>query len=483
MIDTIIYLLFILPLLSVFIILFLDKNNIKLIKNVSAILAILILVVCLFLQFLLNFNSDFFSYYNTICLSSYLNIYYSIGIDSLAYYLILLSTLLTVLCILVIWEIKYKLKEFIMILFTIEFLLINVFSAVDLIFFYIFFEAILIPMFLMIGIWGARNRRIDAAYQFFIYTFLGSVFMLIAILYIYITAGTTHLFTLLTFTYSKQIQIFLWLAFFVSFAVKVPMFPIHLWLPEAHTEAPTAGSVLLAGILLKLGTYGMIRFMIPVFPDATVYFTPAVYTLSIIGIIYTSLTALRQIDLKKAIAYSSVAHMSLVTIGIFTNTLSGVKGSTFLMISHGVVSSALFILIGIIYDRYKTRNVRYYGGLALIMPLFATFFLIHILSNMGFPGTSGFIGEFLILLLAYNSNTLVAILATTGVIFSAAYSIWLYNRICFGNIKYTYIQSHAEVNEREFSVILILSIYTIILGIYPNIILNAIDHSILKILI
>lgn len=481
--KTILYSLFLLPIIASVHLFFIDNTKLTLLRTIAGFYSTIIFISSLILQTKISFNFDSFSYYETFSLSDTFNICYSIGLDGLSYYLILLTTLLTVICIIVIWEVKYKLKEFIITLFTIEFLLINVFCTVDLLFFYIFFEAILIPMFLMIGIWGARERRIDAAYQFFLYTFIGSVFMLVAILYIFATTGTTHLFQLLSFNYLKEIQIILWLAFFVSFAVKVPMMPIHLWLPEAHTEAPTAGSVLLAGILLKLGTYGMVRFLVPLFPYATTYYTPFVFTISIIAVIYTSLTALRQGDLKKAIAYSSVAHMNLVTIGLLTNTLTGIKGATFLMISHGVVSSALFILIGVIYDRYKTRNIRYYGGLTLVMPIFASLFLIHILSNMGFPGTSGFIGEFLILLLAFNANTLVSIIATTGVILSAAYSIWLYNRIAFGGIKNMYVKIFSDVNEREFAVLVMLSIFTIILGIYPNIVLNMIDYALLRSLI
>ncbi len=479
--DIIINLIVLLPLITLIILFFIKE--IKNIKNIALFSAILTLILTLVLQFYIDFEIEGFAYYKIYKLSNYLNFYYAVGVDGLSYSLILLTTLLITLCIVLIWEIKYKIREFFIAFFLIEFLLINVFCTLDIIFFYIFFEAILIPMFIMILLWGSRNRKIKAAYSFFLYTFLGSVFMLIGIIYIYNTVGSTHLFSILNYNYTLEVQSILWLAFFISFAIKVPMWPVHLWLPEAHTEAPTAGSVLLAGILLKLGTYGMLRFLIPVFPLATHYFTPLVYSLSLVAIIYTSLTALRQIDLKKAIAYSSVAHMSLVTIGAFSNTISGIKGATFLMLSHGVVSSALFILIGVVYDRYGTRNLRYYGGLTLVMPIFSTFFLIHILSNMGFPGTSGFIGEFLILLFAYNSNTIVSIIATTGVILSAAYSIWLYNRMCFGSLKTTHIDFYTDTNEREFGILAALSLYTIILGIYPNIILNLIDHSILKLVV
>lgn len=481
MYDLLISLFLLLPLLYAVALSFMDSNNLNSVRKTAAILASFTLILTLTLQFSIDFNINFFSYYKTFCISEHLNIYFTIALDGLSYYLILLTSLLTVVCIGTIWEIKYKLKEFLIILFIIEFLLVNAFSTIDIFFFYMLFEATLIPMFLMIGLWGGRNRRIDAAYQFFLYTFVGSIFMLVAILYIYFTSGTTNVFHLASFNYLREVQLVLWLAFFLAFAVKVPMMPIHLWLPEAHTEAPTAGSVLLAGILLKLGTYGMIRFLIPLFPHASGYYTPMVFTMSVVAVIYTSLTALRQGDLKKAIAYSSVAHMSLVTIGLFTDTVTGIKGATFLMISHGVVSSALFIIIGVIYDRYKTRNLRYYGGLTLVMPLFACLFLVQILSNMGFPGTSGFIGEFLILLMSYNNNTLVSILTTTGVVLSAAYSIWLYNRVSFGNIKHMYIKYFSDANEREFSTLIMLSLFTVILGVYPNTILNTIDHAIIRI--
>lgn len=483
MTEILVKFLFLLPIISIMCLLAIEKNNLNELRLCASVCSFTILIITLLIQFGISVHFEYFSYSTIFKISDHFNIYYSIGIDGLSYYLLLLTTLLTIICIVVIWEIKVKLKEFLITLFTIEFLLLNVFCSIDLLFFYIFFEAILIPMFIMIGLWGARERKIQAAYRFFLYTFFGSIFLLIAIIYIYTSYGTTYSGILTYFNYIPDIQKLVWLGFFISLAVKVPMFPVHLWLPEAHTEAPTAGSVLLAGILLKMGTYGILRFLLPFFPFATTYFTPAVFTICCIGIIYMSLTALRQGDLKKAIAYSSVAHMSLVIIGLFTNTLSGIKGATFLMISHGIVSSALFIVIGVIYDRYKTRNLRYYGGLALVMPLFATTFLIQILSNMGFPGTSGFIGEFLILLLAFNSNSVVAAIATTGVILSAAYSVWLYNRVCFGAIKQIYIKYYADINEREFGTLLMLSIFTLILGMYPNIILNAIDSTLMRVII
>jgi len=304
-----------------------------------------------------------------------------------------------------------------------EFFLINVFSVLDLFFFYIFFESILIPMFIIIGVWGSRQRKIHAAYQFFFYTLFGSIIMLIGIIVIYFNTGTTDIQVLAQTEFSEMRQIFLWLSFFCSFAVKVPMLPVHIWLPEAHVEAPTAGSVILAGVLLKLGTYGIIRFMIPMFPYAMIYFTPLVFTMCVIAIIYSSATTIRQIDLKKIIAYSSVAHMNFALLGLFTNNSMGIEGSLFLLLGHGVVSSGLFLCIGILYDRYHTRNILYYGGLVQTMPIFSIIFLIFSLANIGFPGTVNFIGEFLVLVGTFKLNTTVAFLSATGMVLGAVYVI------------------------------------------------------------
>jgi proton-translocating NADH-quinone oxidoreductase chain M len=333
-------------------------------------------------------------------------------------------------------------------------------------------------MFLIVGIWGSRERKIRAAYQFFVYTLVGSVLMLLAILYIYFQTGTTDVQVLSTITFDYQTQIILWLAFFASLAVKVPMVPAHIWLPEAHSEAPTAGSVILAGVLLKMGGYGFLRFSIPMFPDASIYFTPLVYTLSIIAIVYTSLTTLRQVDLKRIIAYSSVAHMGFVTIGMFTLNIQGIEGSMLLMLSHGVVSSALFLCVGVIYDRHKTRIIKYYSGLTVKMPLFSMIFLFFILANMGFPGTSSFVSEFLVLTGSFKSNVFVTTVATTGVIWGAAYSIWLYNRVMFGNIRTSHISAFQDLERREFMVFAPCVFLTLLMGLYPEIFLNAMHVSI-----
>jgi NADH-ubiquinone oxidoreductase chain 4 len=333
-------------------------------------------------------------------------------------------------------------------------------------------------MFIIIGVWGSRQRKIKAAYQFFLYTLLGSVFMLLAILLILLQTGTTDLPILLTTSFSERRQIFLWIAFFASFSVKVPMVPVHIWLPEAHVEAPTAGSVILAGILLKLGTYGFLRFSIPMFPEATLCFTPFIYTLSAIAIIYTSLTTLRQIDLKKIIAYSSVAHMNLVTIGMFSLNIQGIGGSILLMLSHGLVSSALFLCVGVLYDRHKTRLVRYYGGLMSTMPNFSTIFLFFTLANMSLPGTSSFIGEFLILVGAFQRNSLVATLAALGMILGAAYSLWLYNRVVSGNCKPDFLHKFSDLNGREVLIFLPLIVGVVWMGVYPKVFLDCMHTSV-----
>ena len=402
-----------------------------------------------------------------------------LGIDGLSLFFVLLTTFLIPICILVSWtSIFLYVKEYCIAFLVLESLLITVFSVLDLFLFYIFFESVLIPMFIIIGVWGSRERKIRAAYQFFLYTLFGSVLMLLAILLIYFQTGTTDLEILYTSSFSENRQILLWLAFFASFAVKVPMVPVHIWLPEAHVEAPTAGSVILAGILLKLGTYGFLRFSIALWPYATYYFTPLIYTLSILAIIYTSLTTLRQIDLKKIIAYSSVAHMNFVTLGLFSLNSQGIEGSLLLMVSHGFVSPALFLCVGVLYDRHKTRLVRYYAGCGRTMPLFAIFFVFFTMANISLPGTSSFIGEFLVLVGTYQNNSFVAVLAATGMILGAAYALWLCNRLLYGMVKPHFITSFSDITRREFFMFLPFIIAILWMGVYPEPFLDTIHCSI-----
>merc|ERR1711966_231804 len=392
-----------------------------------------------------------------------LNLNITLGIDGISLFFLLLTTLLIPLCILISWNsVKFNLKEYLIAFLAIEFFLIGVFCVLDVLMFYIFFESILIPMFLVIGVWGSRERKIWASYYFFLYTLFGSVLMLISILYIYIQVHTTDYEVLITFSFSNVEQYVLWFTFFLSFATKVPMIPVHLWLPEAHVEAPTAGSVILAGVLLKLGTYGFIRFSLPLFPQASFYFAPFVYTMSLIGIVYASFTAIRQTDFKRIIAYTSVAHMNVVMLGIFSFNNVGIEGALLQSLSHGFVASALFVIIGVVYERYRTRLVKYYGGLVHTMPLYISIFLFFTMANIGFPGTSGFIGEFLIFAGSFKVNSSVTFFGATGMVLGGCYALWLFNRIAYGNIKSQYIKQTLDINKREFFIFAPLIFYTIV---------------------
>jgi NADH-quinone oxidoreductase subunit M len=398
-----------------------------------------------------------------------LGIGYHMGIDGISLFFVLLSTLLTPICILASWEsVQTRVKEYMVAFLVLETFMVGMFCALDLALFYIFFEGVLIPMFLIIGVWGGK-RRVYAAFKFFLYTLLGSVLMLLAIIAIYWQVGTTDLPTVmeklsLPFTW----QCWLWLAFFASFAVKVPMWPVHTWLPDAHVEAPTAGSVILAGVLLKMGGYGFLRFSIPLLPEASQYFAPLIFGLSIVAIIYTSLVALVQEDMKKLIAYSSIAHMGFVTIGAFVMNMQAVQGSLFLMLSHGVVSAALFLCVGVVYDRMHTREIAAYGGLVHRMPRYAFTFLFFTLASVGLPGLSGFVGEFLVLIGTFKANTWVAFLATTGIILGAAYALWLYRKIIFGELTKDSLKGILDMNRREIAIFLPLILITLWMGVYPS---------------
>jgi NADH-quinone oxidoreductase subunit M len=398
-----------------------------------------------------------------------LNIGYHMGIDGISLFFVLLSTLLTPICILASWEsIQVRVKEYMVAFLVLETFMVGMFCALDLALFYVFFEGVLIPMFLIIGVWGGK-RRVYAAFKFFLYTLLGSVLMLLAIIAVYWQIGTTDLPTAMEkLQLPFRWQFWLWLAFFASFAVKVPMWPVHTWLPDAHVEAPTAGSVILAGVLLKMGGYGFIRFSVPMFPEATQYFAPLVFGLSIVAVIYTSLVALVQEDMKKLIAYSSVAHMGFVTIGIFVMNMQGVQGSIFQMLSHGIVSAALFLCVGVVYDRLHTREIAAYGGLVHRMPRYAFVFMFFTLASVGLPGLSGFVGEFLVLIGAFKANTWVAFLAATGLILGAAYALLLYRKVIFGELTKDSLKAMMDMNRREIAVFLPLVLITLWMGIYPN---------------
>ena len=403
---------------------------------------------------------------------------YKVGVDGISILFILLTTFVTPICVITVnATIKNRLKDFLIAILILETFMIGVFCSLDLVVFYLFFEAGLIPMFLIIGIWGGE-RRVYSAFKFFLYTLLGSVLMLVAIISIYWITGTTDVIKLYELGIDAKYQNLLWLAFFSSFAVKTPMWPVHTWLPDAHVEAPTAGSVLLAAILLKMAGYGFIRFSLGLFPDASLYFVPLVYTLSLIAIIYTSLVALMQEDMKKLIAYSSVAHMGFVTLGIFTMTQQGIEGSIFQMISHGLVSAALFLCVGVVYDRLHTRLINRYGGLVSIMPKYAIVFMVFTLGALGLPGTSGFIGEFLVLMGAFKKNILVATIASLGVILGAAYMLWLYKRIIFGKLINEDVKKMVDLKRFEIVTLWLLVLPIIFFGFYPEPLINSIEVSV-----
>jgi proton-translocating NADH-quinone oxidoreductase chain M len=474
--NILLYLIF-LPFLGILFLIFV-KNE-KLIKNISIFISFLTFLISILIWILFdNFTSNFQFLHKFIWLSNY-NINVSIGLDGISLFFIILTTFLIPLCLLTSYNsIKKNIKEYYISFLFLEFFLLIIFSILDIFFFYIFFESILIPMFLIIGIWGSRERKIRASYLFFIYTLGGSLLMLLAIISIYQTKGTTDYNILLNMHFEPFYQKIYWLAFFASFAVKVPMLPFHIWLPEAHVEAPTAGSVILAGILLKLGSYGLLRFSMPLFPLATVYFTPLVCTLCVIAIIYTSLTAIRQTDIKRIIAYASVAHMNLIILGMFSLNLQGIEGAIIQMLSHGLVSSALFLCIGVLYDRYHTRLITYYSGLVHTMPIFICFFFLYIMANIALPGTSSFTGELLILLGIFQKNTTITFFGATGMVLGGAYSLWLFNRIAFGNIQNNYLKIFYDISYKEFLIHVPLSISILIMGIYPKIFLDSLHASV-----
>ncbi|MGB7431104.1 MAG: NADH-quinone oxidoreductase subunit M, partial [Ahrensia sp.] len=456
-----------LPLLGVFLILFINdereiaRRNIRMVALLTTIFTFLVSVV-LWISFDTG-NPGFQFVEDAEWLGGGIN--YRMGVDGISLLFVVLTAFLMPICILASWEtVQHRVKAYMVAFLVLETLMIGVFCAMDLVLFYVFFEAGLIPMFIIIGVWGGK-RRVYASFKFFLYTLLGSVLMLIAIMAMYWETGTTSIPALLAHDFSAEMQFWLWLAFFASFAVKMPMWPVHTWLPDAHVEAPTAGSVILAGILLKLGGYGFIRFSLAMFPLASADLAWIVFALSCVAIIYTSLVAMMQKDMKKLIAYSSVAHMGFVTIGIFTANAQGLEGAIFQMLSHGLVSGALFLCVGVVYDRLHTREIAAYGGLVQNMPAYAVAFMVFTMANVGLPGTSGFVGEFLTLMGLFQVNTWFAILATTGVILSACYAMWLYRRVVFGPLEKENLKALLDLTGREKALIYPLVVLTIFFGV------------------
>ena len=453
-----------------------DKNNTT-VKYVALFTSFVNFFLSIYLWILFDQSiSEFQFVEDRIWIKNFIN--YKVGIDGISILFILLTTFITPLCIISVNNsVKNRLSEFLIAVLVMESFMIGVFCSLDLVIFYLFFEAGLIPMFLIIGIWGG-SRRVYSAFKFFLYTLLGSVLMLVAIISIYWITGTTDVAELYKIGIDAKYQNLLWLAFFSSFAVKTPMWPVHTWLPDAHVEAPTAGSVLLAAILLKMAGYGFIRFSLGLFPIASEYFTPLIYSLSVIAIIFTSFIALMQEDMKKLIAYSSVAHMGFVTLGIFTIEQQGIEGSIIQMISHGLVAAALFLCVGVVYDRMHSRLINTYGGIVTIIPKYSVLFMIFTLAALGLPGTSGFVGEFLILMAAFKDNFLVAVIASIGVIIGAAYMLWLYKRVIFGKLINTQLKQMVDLNKSELFILSCLAIPTLFFGFYPDPLFNTIEISI-----
>tara|TARA_A100000164_G_C21885927_1_gene762750 strand:+ start:215 stop:1696 length:1482 start_codon:yes stop_codon:yes gene_type:complete len=453
-----------------------DQKNLT-IKYVALFTSLVNFLLSIYLWYLFDQNTSQFQFVEERkWLLGIVN--YKVGIDGISILFVILTTFITPLCIISVNNsIKVRLRDFLIAILIMESFMIGVFCSLDLVIFYLFFEAGLIPMFLIIGIWGGP-RRVYSAFKFFLYTLLGSVLMLVAIISIYWITGTTDVVQLYQLGIDIEYQNLLWLAFFSSFAVKTPMWPVHTWLPDAHVEAPTAGSVLLAAILLKMAGYGFIRFSIGLFPIASEFFTPLIYILSIIAIIFTSMIALMQEDMKKLIAYSSVAHMGFVTLGIFTLQQQGIEGSIIQMISHGLVAAALFLCVGVIYDRMHSRLINTYGGLVTIIPKYSVLFMLFTLAALGLPGTSGFIGEFLILMAAFKDNFLVAVIASLGVILGAAYMLWLYKRVVFGKLVNKDLEKMEDLNKSEYLILIFLAIPILFFGFYPEPLFNTVEVSI-----
>ncbi len=451
-------------------------------RAVAAWASLITFLISLYLWFSFDPTSIGFQFTEKHIWISSLGISYSLGIDGISLLLVVLTALLSFICIVASWEsITTRVREYMIAFLLLETMMIGAFTALDTILFYIFFEGLLIPMFLIIGIWGGP-RRVYASFKFFLYTLTGSVLFLIALLVMSLESGTTSIPELMLVDFSFKLQLWLWLALFASFAVKVPMWPLHTWLPDAHVEAPTAGSVILAGVLLKLGGYGFLRFSLPMLPEASNFYGPFIFTLSVVAIIYTSLVALMQKDVKKLIAYASVAHMGFVTIGLFTLTKQGIEGAMMIMLSHGLISGALFLCVGVVYDRVHSRLISSYGGLVHSMPVYALLFMIFTLASIGLPGTSGFVGELLVLVGAYQINTWVAALASTGIVLGAAYMLWLYRRMIFGVITNDNLKAVPDLKIREIFVFTPLVLGVLWMGVFPNTFLKVMHHSVDKLI-
>lgn len=490
------YMLFVLILsilmLSVFMIIFGDFGQ-KKIQSISLFSMVICFLVSIFFwvffdrtcskyQFVLQkmYICDIVFDNNVDFLLFYVNKFIvSFGVDGISIFFIILATFISPMCVLTSWKFYFlQIKEYCIYFILLEIFLILSFSSMDLIFFFVFFESILIPMFFIVGVWGSRERRIMAAFLFFLYTLVGSIFLFFSILVLYYDVGSTNFCVLTKISVNIEKQLILWIFIYLSFSVKIPSIPLHNWLPEAHVEAPTSGSVILAGLLLKLGGYGFIRVLIPLFPEANVYYLPFADTIAVISIVYASLTTIRQIDLKRIIAYSSIAHMNLVVLGIFSWNIQSVSGSIFLMVAHGIVSSALFFLIGVLYDKYGTRLICYYGGLIQTMPIFSTQMMFFCLANIGLPGTCNFIGELVVFAGLVEQNIFVLIIATTSVVFSVLYTMFFFNRLVFGNLNLNYISIYKDITKREYSLIIPLTVLTIILGVFPDLVFDTILTSV-----
>ncbi len=476
-----------LPLIGFVIVLFLPMSNDEEKergKVISLIFTVLAFLESLRLWLKFDYTTTDFQYVSSVEWTHTTGLVF--GLDGISLFFVILTALLIPICLLASWDtIKIMLREYLLCFLGLEVILFGVFTVLDLLGFYILFEAVLIPMFLVIGVWGARTEKITASYYFFFYTLVGSLLMLLSIFYIYSLTGTTDYLTLLNYSFDLEIQKVIFLCFFASLAVKIPKFPFHIWLPLAHVEAPVAGSVLLAGILIKLGAYGFIRFSLPLLPEASAYFAPLVFTMAALAIIYASLTTLRQTDLKRIIAYSSVSHMGVVMLSIFSLTVIGIEGSIFLQLAHGVVSSALFIVVTLLYERHHTRIIKYYRGVTVTMPLYSMIFLFFTLANIAVPLSCNFVGEFLSLLATFEANPFIAIVSCSGIVLSAGYALFLYNRVCFGTLS-PYIKHSIysrDVTRREFMVLLPLIFLTVLLGVCPQIFLDAMHASVIKIFV